>query len=185
VAIRYSATNQALHWTTALLMFALLPVAWIVDALPEDTPKFLFWLDVHKTLGLMVLFLTLFRLCWRLRDQPPALPRSMPRLNKRVAHGVYLLLFIVMIGMPVSGYIWSTGHGYDVDFMGLIQMPRLAWNNKGLGDLAKSAHVWGRWLVYGVISLHLLGVVYHVLFRADGLLGRMLPANAIEPAKEK
>jgi cytochrome b561 len=90
-----------------------------------------------------------------------------------------------MIGMPVSGYLWTTGHGYDVDFVGLIQMPRLAWNNKALGDLAKWAHVWGRWLVYGVISLHLLGVVYHVLFRADGLLGRMLPANAIEPMKEK
>jgi cytochrome b561 len=62
--LRYSPVQQTLHWITVALMFAILPVAWVVMSLKEDTPKFLFYLDVHKALGLAIAALTLVRILY-------------------------------------------------------------------------------------------------------------------------
>ncbi len=182
--VRYSPVNQALHWFSALLMFAVLPVGWVMSLMDEESARFLFWLGVHKTIGLLILFLTVLRIAWRLHDRPPALPRGIPPWNRGLAHTAYGLLLLAMVAMPVSGYLWTNGHGFDVEMFGLVTMPRFAWQDKPVGDFGKLLHLWGQWLVYGLIVLHLAGVVFHILFRADGLLGRMLPKNAIEPRDE-
>lgn len=177
--LRYSPAQQILHWVTVLLMFAVLPVAWVVTSLKQDTPKFLFYLDIHKALGLSILALTGVRLVWRLFDRPPAHPPSMAPWNRALATGVTLALLVLMIVMPVTGYLWTTGHGFDVDPFGL-RFPRIAFKNRAVGDAAAAVHTSGQWLVYGLIGLHLAGVSYHLVVKRDGLLGRMLPAQALE-----
>ena len=52
---RYTAAAQALHWLTALLMFAILPVAWHMTMLARDNPARETWYTVHKSLGLTIL----------------------------------------------------------------------------------------------------------------------------------
>jgi cytochrome b561 len=181
---RYSPSRQALHWLTVVLMFAILPVAWIVGSLKEDTQRFYFWLDVHKALGLSILLLTVVRIAWRIRDPAPRHPAGMPLWALRLAQAVTVGLLALMIVMPVTGYLWTTGHGYDIFDsapFNAVHMPRIGWKDKGLGDLAKSVHLVGRWLVFGLIGLHLAGVSYHLIVRRDGLLGRMLPEQSLEP----
>jgi cytochrome b561 len=172
---RYSATQQVLHWLTAALMFAVLPVGWIATAIPEDTKEFYFWLDVHKLIGLTILCLTAGRILWRLFDRPPALPSDVSAWNRRLAQGVAGGLLAMMVVMPVTGYLWTSGHGHDVAPLNLFKLPRFFFNDQALGDLAKSLHLWGRWIVYLLIALHLAGVSYHLVFRRDRLLERMLP----------
>jgi cytochrome b561 len=60
-------------------------------------------------------------------------------------------------------------------------MPRLFFNNRPLGDIHENIHLWGRWIVYALIALHLGGIVFHVSWRRDRLLERMLPRPR-EPA---
>ena len=177
MSIRYSPAQQTFHWLTVGLMFAILPVAWVVMSLKEDTPKFLFMLDVHKALGLTILGLTVVRLGWRLFDPPPAHPADMPAWNRLLAVATVLLLLAAMVAMPLSGYLWTTGHGYDVAPFGL-RFPRIAFKTKAVGDAAAAVHAWGQWVVYGLIGVHLAGVSWHLIVRRDGLLGRMLPPQA-------
>ena len=177
--LRYSPAQQVLHWLTVVLMFSILPVAWVVMSLKEDTPRFLFYLDIHKALGLSILGLTVVRLGWRLVDRPPPHPRSMARWNRVLASGATLALLVPMIVMPVSGYLWTTGHGFDVDPFGL-RFPRIAFKDKAVGDAAATVHNLCQWLVYGLIGLHLAGVSYHLVVRRDGLLARMLPPQALD-----
>lgn len=178
---RYSPARQILHWVTVVLMFAILPVAWVVMALKEDTPAFYFYLDIHKTIGLTILALTLVRIAWRLLERAPAYDRSLPVWTRVLAAAVTGALLVMMLAMPVSGYVWTTGHGYDVAPFDLIRLPRLFWKNRALGDAAKAVHTYGQWLVYGLIALHLAGVGWHLIVRRDGLLARMLPPQALCP----
>jgi cytochrome b561 len=180
LSLRYSPAHQLLHWITAALMAAILPVAWVMSALKEDSPPFYVQLWIHESLGLAILALTLARLVWRIVQRPPAHPASMGPLTRVLAVVVALGLLAMMIVMPISGYLWSNGHGYDIAPFKLVTLPRILFNQKAVGDLAKAVHETGRWLVYGLIGLHLAGVVWHVAFRRDGLLGRMLPPQARE-----
>ncbi len=176
--LRFSPVQQTLHWLTVGLMFAILPVAWVVMSLKEDTPKFLFMLDIHKALGLTIVALTVVRIAWRLIERPPGHPGSMPPWNRTLSAVVTVGLLIAMVVMPVSGYLWTTGHGYDVDPFGL-RFPRIAWKDKAVGDAAAAVHNYAQWAVYSLIGLHLAGVSYHLIVRRDGLLGRMLPPQAL------
>lgn len=175
MTVRYSPGQQLLHWVTVALMLAILPVAWVVISLKEDTPPFYFYLDIHKSLGLTILALTLVRIIARTRRAPPAYPAIWPAISRRLAGVTALALLLMLLAMPVSGYLWTTGHGYDVAPFDLIQFPRIAWNNRALGDAAKGFHQFGQWIIYGLIGMHLTGVLYHVIVRRDGALGRMLP----------
>lgn len=172
---RYSAANQLFHWVTVALMLAVLPLGWIAVAIPEDTKEFYFWLDAHKLAGLTILAVTVVRIGWRFVDRPPPPPAGMSAANRIAAHAVAGALMLLMVAMPLSGYVWTTGHGYDVDPFGWFRMPRLFFNDKPVGDAAKIVHTWGRWLVYALIVLHLAGVIWHLVWRRDRLLERMLP----------
>jgi cytochrome b561 len=172
---RYSPANQVLHWLTVGLMFAVLPVAWIATSIPEDTKEFYFWLDLHKLIGLTILLLTTARIAWRCVDRPPQLPASVPAWNRRLAHAVTGTLLLGMIVMPLAGYVWTTGHGYDVAPFDWFTLPRIFFKQRALGDFAKHVHLWGRWVIYALIALHLAGVSYHLVWRRDGMLERILP----------
>jgi cytochrome b561 len=86
-----------------------------------------------------------------------------------------------MIVMPMAGYIWTTGHGYDVAPFDWFRLPRIFYKDRPIGDFARAVHLWGRWFVYALIALHLAGVSYHLVWRRDRLLERMLPQQNPEP----
>jgi len=175
MTLRYSPGQQVLHWLTVGLMFAILPVAWVVGALKEDTPPFYFYLDIHKSIGLTIFALTLVRVGWRVKQHPPAYPAAWSAPTRLMAAATALGLLFMMIAMPITGYLWTTGHGFDVAPFDLIHFPRIAWKDRPLGDAAKAFHQFGQWAVYGLIGLHLAGVSYHLVVKRDGALGRMLP----------
>lgn len=177
---RYSPTQQTMHWLTVVLMFSILPVAWILVSIPEETTKFFFWMDVHETIGLTIFALTLTRIVWRWFDRPPMYPVHVGSWSRRLARLVHGGLLLMLVVMPVTGYIWSTGHGHDVAPFHLARFPRIGFNHRPVGDVAENLHLIGQWFVYGLIALHLFGVSYHLIVKRDFLLGRMLPLQTLD-----
>jgi len=181
---RYSRTNQALHWATAICMFAILPLAWVMTNAKEGTPFSSALFNWHKTLGGIVLLVTAVRIVWRFRDPPPSYPPAVAAWDRMLAHIVYWLFFAVLIWMPVTGFLTSTYGGHATRLFNLVPTPLLLPKDKDLSDLFGTLHSAGQWAVYGLIGLHLCAVAFHLIWRHDGVLGRMLPANAAEPAPE-
>ena len=179
---RYSPMNQALHWITVLCMFAILPLAWVMtNAKPGPFGEGLY--NWHKTLGMIVFLVTLFRIVWRLKDPPPPFPPSLARIDKAMAHAVYGLFFFILLWMPITGFLTTTYDGYPTSLFNLIPTPQLLHKDKGLADLFGELHEAGQWAVYALIVLHVGAVAMHLIWRRNGVLGRMLPANAAEPAE--
>jgi len=90
----------------------------------------------------------------------------------------------MMVLMPVTAYLSSMGHGFDVAPFDWFTLPRFLFHDESLGDAAKSMHLWGRWIVYSLIVLHLAGVSYHLAFRRDRLIERMLPHQNSQDSPE-
>ena len=172
---RYTATAQLLHWITAALMFTALPLAWVMVNMPRTAENRENVYTLHKSVGLTVLALVMVRLIWRARHPAPPLPRSMASWERRASHVSHWLLYLVLIGMPVSGFLISASGGHPVTYFGLFTLPGLPRS-----EAAVQAGIWlhvvtGQWLVYGLILLHVLATAWHVAVRRDGVLDRMLP----------
>jgi cytochrome b561 len=179
---RYSSVNQLLHWLTALCMFAALPLAWVMTNAKPGTPFDEALFNWHKTFGMFVLLITLFRIVWRFIDKPPPYPRIVAAWDKGLAHLVYVLFFFILLWMPITGFLTSTYGGYATKVFNLIPTPLLLPKNDHLAKVFGQLHDVGQWAVYGLILLHLAAVTFHLIWGRDGILGRMLPAYAAEPA---
>jgi cytochrome b561 len=181
---RYSRTNQALHWVTVLCMLAILPLAWVMTNAKEGTAFSMALFNWHKTLGVIVLLVTLWRIARRFADGPPPYPPAISIWEQRIAHAIYWVFFFALIWMPVTGFLTSGYGGHATKLFNLVQTPELLPKNKGLSDLFAGLHGAGQWAIYILIGLHLGAVAFHLIGRRDGLLGRMLPAYAAEPSPD-
>jgi len=174
---RYNSVAQLLHWATAICMFTALPLAWVMCNMPPDASGRDSVFTLHKSFGLTVVGLTIVRLIWRALCPAPAYPHQIAHWERAIARATYLLLYCVLFGMPITGYILSSAAGYSVTFFDLFTLPALP-KNEALSKTATWLHVAvGQWLVYGLIGLHLIGVGWHVAVQRDGVLDRMLPAQ--------
>jgi len=177
--LRYSATAQALHWLTALLMFAVLPLGWVMTSLAQQNPNRDALFTLHKSIGVTILLVTIVRIAWRAANPPPALPASLPRWEAMLAKLSHWLLYTILLVMPVSGYILSSAGGHPVSFFRLFELPALP-HNKGLANLGEEVHLLVQWAVYALIALHLVATAWHVVLRRDGVLERILPVQRVE-----
>jgi cytochrome b561 len=178
---RYSRTNQVLHWVTALCMLAILPLAWVmVNAKPGPGTSAMF--NWHKTLGAIVLIVTAIRIVWRFFDGPPPYPKAVAAWEQGVAHAIYWLFLAVLIWMPVTGFLTTTFSGHPTRLFDVVPTPQILPVDKDLAGVFGELHLIGQWAVYILLGLHLSAVATHLIWRRDGVLGRMLPANATEPA---
>ncbi len=85
---RYNAAAMGLHWLIAVLILSNIDLAWWFEALhglAKIPPT-----QIHKSIGITVLVLSVARLVWRFINRPPPLPASMPNWERYAAHTVPL-----------------------------------------------------------------------------------------------
>lgn len=178
---RYTLTAQALHWLVAALMFAVLPLAWVMVSMPRDAASRGLLYTLHKSLGLTILVLAAVRLFWRATHKAPPLPCRLARWERASALASHWLLYVILIGMPVSGYLLSASAGKPVTYFGLFALPTME-KNDALHHAAAFMHqATGQWAVYALVLLHVAATVWHVAVRRDGVLERMLPEPTPAP----
>jgi len=182
---RYSLGARWFHWITALFVFTVIPLGWIFGAFktkPDKPDTFVApfpgtpadYASAHMTVGLILLVIVALRVAYRTSRRPPPLPGRMAAAEKGLAHLTHWLLYAVLIIMPVSGYIMSSGDKPPISFLGLFDVPKLPIS-KEQGFYAAVVHVYTQFAVYALIVLHLAGTAWHMFVRRDNILARMLP----------
>jgi cytochrome b561 len=175
IARKYSGTAMALHWLIALLIIGGFALGWVMTDIPGFTPAKLKYFAWHKWIGVTAMALIIIRLVWRATHTPPPLPATTGRTAAMAAHGVHHLLYLLMVCVPVSGYIYSSIAGIQVVYLGLVPLPTLVGPHPELRHLFRNIHVYLDWTLFAVVILHFLAVVKHQLLDRDRLLSRMLP----------
>jgi cytochrome b561 len=182
--VRYNGVAMTLHWLIAALIITNILIAWYFNTLngAAKIPP----VQLHKSIGITVLVLSVLRLGWRLVAPPPALPASVVPWERMTAGTVYVLFYVVMIGMPLTGWALSSASPlimvYPIKLYGVIPWPAIGYLSHLPHDQMKSAHTTfvalhglGAKLAYALIVLHVLAATRHWLLLRDGVAGRMVP----------
>lgn len=172
----YTATAIALHWFMALLLLGLFSVGVYMHELPLSPWKLKIY-SWHKWAGVTAFLLVLARLAWRFTHRPPPLPAAMPALARWAAHAGHGLLYLLMIAIPLSGWLMSSAKGFQTVYFGVLPLPDLLDKNKELGDLLKNVHEALNVLLAFVVVGHAGAAIKHHLIDKDDVLTRMLPRH--------
>ena len=170
---RWSTVAKTFHWVMALLILGNGIFAFWMDGLKPSLNKINMF-ALHKSIGLTVLALFLLRLLWRLADRRPAedpAPRWQ-RLAARVVHG---LLYLLIVSIPLTGWIFNSAHGFPLQYFKLFNLPALADKDPDLQQLMFDVHLYLFWFLVLVLVAHVGGALKHHFIDRDDTLRRMLP----------
>lgn len=177
----YGVFSRGLHWLMALIIITLLAVGIYMADLPQDTQAqkeyaFQFFM-MHKSFGVLALLLVVVRLLWLRLSPPPVLPAAFTPAEQMLVNGVKALLYVLMILVPLSGYLMSNAGGYPINFFGLGELPALIGKSKEFGGIAHEAHELLGYTILLLVVVHAAGAVKHRLKDKGGetdILKRML-----------
>jgi cytochrome b561 len=175
---RYSRIAIVLHWAIAALVLSTIPLGLFGASSESATAQLA--TNTHKSIGITILFLTLFRVGWRLTHKPPTLPEGMSRALRRIAKTTHVLFYFLLLVLPLSGWWMSSavperhsfGFGlFDVPF---LPVPR-GWASAGP---AHFIHTNLAFLMIGLAVLHIGAALKHHFIDRDDIVSRMLPQKS-------
>src|SRR5260363_34410 len=148
---KYTAPAIALHWLIAALIICGFSLGWVMTGIPGFPPFKLQYYTWHKWIGVTIFVFAVLRVLWRLTHPAPPLQSTVASWQRRVAYFTHALLYLLMLAIPLSGYLISLAAGKHVVYLYL------------------------NILLLGLVALHVLAVLKHQFVDRDGLLTRMLP----------
>ena len=172
--LAYTRTAIALHWLIALLVFVTFPVGVVMSEMALSPDK-LRMLSYHKWLGVTVFILLVVRLVWRVAHQPAPLLASMPQWQVLAAKGVHVLLYVLLIAIPLSGWLMSSAKGFQTVYLGVLPLPDLLTKDKAMGDALNNLHLVLNITMLLLVTAHVAAAIKHQFVDRDGTLARMLP----------
>jgi len=174
--LRWGSVAMTLHWATALLVLAMIPLGWVAEGWPLSRTKVeLFaW---HKSIGVVILALAAVRVLWRLLDPAPPLPAAMTRLERALARASHLGLYGLLLAMPISGWVINSAANFPFKVFGLVPLPVLVAPEKATQRLAEDVHLFLFWTLATLLILHVGAALRHHFRLHDDVLLRMLPAR--------
>jgi len=131
--------------------------------------------NLHKSLGMLILVLMVLRLINRVAAGALAPESEIEPWQKTVSSIVHTSLYVLLLAMPVVGYIANSAYGATTPFFGLFEVPGIVGKNEQLATQLFTLHRWMGWLVILLVLTHVSAALYHQLIRRDAVLKRMLP----------
>ena len=173
-ARRYSIGAMIFHWVIAIAVIVNWRIAENAEhaEMPEKAAVF----ADHKALGILILLLTVGRLLWRWTHPVPPLPSDLAKWEATLARAVHIIFYVLLIGLPLGGWVANSLAGREIDMFGLFTIPPLP-----VGDDPEAAktifglHATGGSVFIYLIALHILGALKHTFFDKNGGIFRMLP----------
>jgi cytochrome b561 len=138
---------------------------------------------LHKSMGISIFGLMLLRLIW-LKVSPNPEQLSKNKFEHILSHAVKGLLYLAMLGMPISGWIMSNSGGHDVAFFNLFVLPNIVGEHETINEVSEFIHSTFGYLLIGIVLLHIAGALKHQLVYKDVTLLRMLGKNKAEVTSE-
>ncbi|HYD28203.1 cytochrome b [Brevundimonas sp.] len=171
---RYSTVSLILHWLIAALVVAQIVLIQAHEA--TDGPISREFVNLHKSVGLGILVLTLVRLGWRIANPAIPLPAGTPRWQKLAARATHGLFYVFLIAMPLVGWAASSAAGREIIWFGLFEWPALPiGGGRETAGRLMDLHELAAKLLIALVVLHILGALKHHFIDRDNVLHRMIP----------
>lgn len=171
----YHRFSRYLHWIMAALLFYMVFLGWSFDS--DDSGRYARF-QLHKSVGILILFLTVVRIGLRVAYKaPPELPG--PKWQVFAAKAVHVGFYVLMIGLPLSGWalVSASPLGIKTELFGLIPWPHLPVEvSEASNERFSNLHgLLAKLLIYLLIPLHVGAALLHHFIHKDDTVNRILP----------
>jgi len=173
-SIRYGSLSIGFHWLMFLLFIAVYASIELRELYPKGSDPREALKTWHFMLGMLVFILVWPRLAARLAAPTPGIQPPPVNWQAISANLLKFALYVLMIGMPISGWLLLSASGKPIPFFG-FQLPALLAENKDLAKLIKEIHETTGTVGYYLIGLHFVAALYHHYIKRDNTLLRILP----------
>jgi cytochrome b561 len=170
----YPATSKLLHWLVAIRVLTTAPVAIVMTRVGKGPTQDILY-NFHKSLGVLILILMILRLINRLAVGALSADPAIEYWQKAVSSFVHASLYVLLLAMPIVGYIANSAYGAPTPFFGLFNLPPIVGKDEALATQLFTIHRWTGWLVIALVLMHVGAALYHQFIRQDSVLKRMLP----------
>jgi cytochrome b561 len=171
----YGLITIIIHWLMALILFSLFGLGLYMVELSYYDSWYKGSIDLHKSVGGLLILVLIFRIIWRLMNiKPnPANPKA-SGFEVKVVYLVHLSLYLLMVALMFSGYLISTADGREVDVFNLFSLPAMPYSIDNQEDIAGDIHEILAWTLILLSTIHGLAALKHHFFDRDNTLKRML-----------
>ncbi|MBC7378063.1 MAG: cytochrome b [Burkholderiaceae bacterium] len=168
---QYTRPAMVLHWMLAIFLVCEAALGWYMMSIEEE-PGSADYFNLHRSIGLIIALLVAARIVWRLNHKPQALPDTVAPWQRKLSVLTETLLYVVMVLMPVTGYVGASYSKAGVAFFGAAT-PRWAQPDHDTAELFYGAHSILIWVLTALVALHVAGALWHVLVEKDTVFKRM------------
>lgn len=167
--MKYSKAQILYHWLTVVLLavMALSGIAYTYDWLDKEV------IDLHQVLGQLFIALLVARLAARLMNRAPAVTPAHSGFEMVMSRIVHVGFYICLIAYVATGYVAASGLGEPA----LIAPISQTFARSDLGEQILEAHFMLKWVVLGLLTLHIAAVLKHQFWDRDGTFSNMTLAT--------
>jgi cytochrome b561 len=169
----YGLLGILLHWITAVAVFGLFALGlWMVDlgyyhAWYNRAP------DIHRSIGILLAILVIARIAWRMGTTLPEAPPNHKPWERIAAKVTHALLYILMLGIFLSGYLITSAKGQAVQVFDWFSIPAILSSVENLEDSSGLVHEIAAFVLIGLTALHAAAAAKHHFIDRDTTLRRI------------
>ena len=173
----YGLITIVLHWLMAVIIIAMFVLGKYMIGLDYYDPFYHTGPWWHKSIGLIVISLLIFRIIWKFSNQKVAEIESHTVTEIKLAQLVQISLYLLMISCCISGVLISTAEGAAIDFFDLFAVPAIISLGEAQAELAADIHEYSTLALIILAALHMLAAMKHHFIDKDTTLIKILKIN--------
>ena len=167
---KYGLLSKLFHWLTATGLIIQIPLGFYLVDLDFDQTR----VDIenyHILFGLVIFYVTLIRLIFKVLTPIPDFKDSAFLGQKFIAKLNHLLLYLALLTITFSGILKKLFNGESLVIF--FKKINLTYNYE-LSEQFYSIHISANYILIGLISLHILAVLFHKFLLRENILKRIL-----------
>ena len=179
----YGLTARLFHWISALMIVGMVMAGLYLSGLergPERTQA----LNLHAQFGFLTLLVISARFIWRLRSVEPAPPTGSKAWERILATAVHSAIYITLFTQIIAGIMTILTVLSEFSVLGLFTLPSPVGKNMELHNLFEEIHKTGWIVLLVLVSIHILGAIYHQAVKDDEVMSRMISGSPARPPQK-
>jgi cytochrome b561 len=172
----YSSWSKTLHWITALMILFVIPAGIVMTNIgPGSLQNNLY--NLHRSFGVLIFAIALLRVLVRIAHGAPGPAAGLTAFERFASAFVHYAMYVLLLGMPIGGWLMTSAYRVDVSVFGLFTLPHLVAKDEAMFKLFQNLHFIGGIALTLLVLMHVGATIKHTFINKDTVLWRMLPKS--------
>tara|TARA_Y100000590_G_scaffold459075_1_gene615174 strand:+ start:2457 stop:3029 length:573 start_codon:yes stop_codon:yes gene_type:complete len=171
--VKYKGSNDtwgliaiSFHWVLAILLFIQFASGIRLSTLNFSSAK-LELIDIHQSIGSVIMIIVFFRLLWRLNNTKPS-NTSIPKYHVTISQFTHMTVYLLLFSIPILGILYNWLSDLEIILFGFLKIPNIiSLENDDIADILIEIHYYLALLLMLIIFIHICAAFYHLIIIRD------------------